>query len=215
MPRTAFDHTGLRYGKLLVLKRVNKISPPKWLCTCDCGNTHIVNSSELTGNKTKSCGCIMLSRKESYSRLYSIRKGMIQRCTNKKSTGYKNYGGRGITVCKEWLTSFSKFKKWATANGYSKLLTIDRIENNKGYYPSNCRWATKAIQTRNTRLKNNNKSGYQNVHFSTSMNKYTAQIKLKGKSIILGYADTAKEMAKIRDTFIIKNNLIGYTLNNF
>lgn len=83
------------------------------------------------------------------SRLYRIWIGINKRCYNKKSTGYKYYGGKGIKVCNEWYDNYILFKKWALSNGYKNNLTIDRINNDKNYYPGNCRWITKKEQSRN------------------------------------------------------------------
>ncbi|AVM69756.1 hypothetical protein C3V36_11205 [Lachnospiraceae bacterium oral taxon 500] len=84
------------------------------------------------------------------NRLYSIWKGMRSRCTNSKNKAYKNYGGRGITVCDEWL-SYDNFYEWAMANGYDESLTIDRADNDENYEPSNCRWVPMECQLRNKR----------------------------------------------------------------
>lgn len=88
---------------------------------------------------------------ESYTRLHAIWDNMKARCYNKNSNDYPRYGGRGVFVCDEWIQSYKAFSDWAKANGYAENLTLDRIENNKGYCPSNCRWVDRKVQANNTR----------------------------------------------------------------
>lgn len=154
------DLTGMRFGKLLVLKRHpenSKSGNARWICKCDCGNESIVIGSKLRSQHTKSCGCNKLSdiaQGHSTERLYRIWIGMKNRCYKKNNDNYKWYGAKGITICKEWLDSFISFREWALDNGYNDDLSIDRIDNDGSYSPKNCRWVTMKFQANN---KTNNR----------------------------------------------------------
>ena len=153
----AVELTGMRFGRLVVISKTrSKSGRVAWNCKCDCGNETTPLTTELLKGRTQSCGCLhndsmseKFKKHGQYStRLYKIWSNMIQRCGNPKSDSYYLYGEKGVTVCEEWK-DFTSFYGWAIANGYCDSLSIDRIENSKGYCPENCRWATPQQQTDN------------------------------------------------------------------
>lgn len=159
--------SGQKFGRLTIISLhhiSNKFDGKRkrvryyYLCKCECGKEKVILKDNL-GRLTNSCGCIskQLAKKRLLkhglcnTRLYDIWESMKQRCFYENSISYRNYGGRGITVCDEWKQSFIAFYKWATSNGYQENLTIDRINLDGDYEPTNCRFITMKEQGRNKR----------------------------------------------------------------
>ena len=164
------DLSGERFGKLSVLSYHSTTSygATAWKCKCDCGKEVIALSNNLRKGSTKSCGCaqhkgVIRKHGQCGTRLYSIWCGMKRRCNGINTHAYADYGGRGISVCAEWVDSFETFKKWAAENGYTDALSIDRIDNDGNYSPENCKWATRKTQCRNRRSSTRVSYGGKNL----------------------------------------------------
>lgn len=157
----SMDLTGNRFGRLTVIERAknDKFKHSQWLCECDCGTKIIVSLSHLRTGYTKSCGCLKkeiakevhTKHGKSYDPLYIVWCGMIYRCTNPNHHSYKNYGGRGVSVCDEWKDNPNCFIDWSISHGWKPGLQLDRINNSEGYRPENCHFVTPRINCNNTR----------------------------------------------------------------
>ena len=206
--------TGKRFGRLFVVARegTNKHKKPLWKCHCDCGNEVIVISQSLTGGRTTSCGCLRvelasklnLQHGMSGTRFHDIWITMRRRCSDEKFEGYEYYGGRGISVVDRWK-DFENFKEdmYESYVSHTELFgnqntTIDRIDVNGDYCLENCRWATYETQNRNTRIREDSRTGVKGVCYVERDKKYTAYISVNKKFINLGYFDTIEQASKAR-----------------
>lgn len=219
------DLTNKQFGELRVLYRTeNKNGKVMFYCECSCGKKLNIPATNLKTGNTKSCGCKKkeyLSKKatkhgilKSDRKLYFLFHDIKKRCYNKKYKSYPVYGGRGISICDEWLNDLSSFIKWAKESNYKKGLIIDRINPNGNYSPDNCRFVNAQESASNTRLiLDSNTSGYKGVSKKEGLN-YQAYYSFNRKKLFLGYYSTAKEASLIRDAHIFVRGLWQYQLNN-
>lgn len=202
------NYIGKKFNRLTVTGHTFKNGKYYLVCQCDCGKIKEIIPYNVKSGATKSCGCLHreISKKKkdkpSYqthgmtgTRIYKTWQGIKDRCNNPNMSNYKNYGGRGIELCK-CLPNFETFYKWAMLHGYSDNLTIERKDVNGNYCvcKDNLKWATKSEQQRNKRLMPNNKTGHNGVYINNGRGKkYAASIVASGKPIYLGAYDTIEE----------------------
>ena len=188
MPKMV-DHTGKRYGRLLVIGHSHKNNHKEhvWECLCDCGNITSVRRGGLTSGDTRSCGCLksevtkkrMTKHGMRKTKIYHVWLAMKGRTTNANKSDYQRYGGRGISVCKEWFNHFIVFNTWAIGNGYKEGLEIDRINNDGNYCPDNCRWVTHVENSRNRHDVKLSMGKAKKIRVSISNGESVAQIARK------------------------------------
>lgn len=154
MKQDLIFHIGRRFNKWTIISeplRHPKFNGRYYLCECSCGQRSFVKAYSLKKSRSKACmACGRKKHGDCYSRLYHIWQNLKRRCHRKNAWAYHNYGARGIRVCDKWH-NYQEFRAWALTNGYSDNLQIDRIDNNRGYFPGNCRWTTREVNQRNTR----------------------------------------------------------------
>lgn len=199
------DLTGKKFGNLTVISFNSKNNKRyKWNCKCDCGNNTITDRSDLISGKSTSCGCRRLintkksntKHGQSKTRIYKIWLNMKKRCIDEKSINYEYYGGKGITLCERWM-DYENFYNDMKLN-YEDSLTLDRIDNSKGYNVENCRWVSMSVQQFNKSISSRNKSGHVGVYFDKKSGKWRATIGFNKEQINLGMFDDLDCAVKAR-----------------
>lgn len=203
------DLTGQEFYRWTVIERAenNRHGQSMWWCKCECGTIREVASNGLLNGTSKSCGCLKkdisvqlyTTHGESNTVLYGVWHGIKQRCSNPKHKHYENYGGRGIKIEYEpWETDYAEFSSWAKDNGYKKGLTLERLDNNKGYSPDNCIWATRKIQNRNQRVRKDNNTGIRGVSWDKDIKMFSVSLNCNNKLMYLDHFNTIEEAAEAR-----------------
>ncbi len=179
------------------------------LYKCYCGNEFKTQSHDVKNLKVKSCGCgkLIITHGMGNHRLYDTWSNMKKRCCSKTFKDYKDYGGRGITICDEWMDIKVFINDMYPT--FEEGLTLDRRDNNLGYSKDNCRWVSRSIQAKNTRkIRKNSTSNYRGVYFNKKNKTWHSSIMNNGCKFYFGSFNTAIEAAKAYDKFIIENSLI-------
>ena len=189
MPRKLKE--GDRFDRLVIIGAYSNKQSKHWQHTlrCDCGNIAVVAGGDLNKGTTRSCGCLKkeerLTHGMSKADEYPVWASMIQRCSNKNNDAYDNYGGRGITVCDEWMSFDSFFEDMGSRP--NKAMTLERVDNDKGYSGSNCIWASRITQSINQRIRRDNKTGCRGVSIAKNRGGYVSIIQREHKRVYLGF----------------------------
>lgn len=194
------DRTGMRYGRLRVLSGAG-VGPNKkrlWRCLCDCGGEIVVPSGSLATGNTRSCGCYhreQITLHGGWKRSsYNTWRAMLRRCRNPEDKDYPRYGARGITVCQEW----QDYVRFVSDMGEPEEgQTLDRIDNEQGYFKENCRWASGHIQAVNSRRRASS-TGHRGVVYMPLYKKWMANITVQGKRYYSKVCDTLEEAVAAR-----------------
>ena len=176
-----------------------------------CGKEFEAITKDIKRGNTRSCGCQINKQKITHglksNKFYKTWYGMMSRCTNPKIKAYKDYGARGITVCEEWV-DVATFIAWAESTHPNiEGVSLDRIDNDKGYYPENCRWADRSTQGTNQRMKSNNTSGYVGIYWNKDSKKWDAKIGVNSKLVNIGTFPLLENAIEARNNYIIENGL--------
>lgn len=217
------DLIGKRFGRLTVIsvfkKKTGEVFRRYCHCKCDCGKECDPRIDCLVSNKEKSCGCLNIERSKTHGyskhKLYKSFYRIIKRCTDKTNKDYKYYGARGIKLCDEWRYNPRAFVEYCLENGWKEDLTIDRIDVNGNYEPSNIRFVNLHIQCANQRLSVRNTSGYKGVSYRKDCDKWRSWIGIGDKLIHLGTYKTQKDALEARNNYIIENKLFEYPIQEW
>lgn len=215
------DYIGKKFGKWTILEYVGNKNGDRYVrCRCECGKEQEINFLRVISGGSKAClSCREKTHGNSDSPLYTVWLDMKRRCYNPKNTHYADYGGRGISICNEWM-DFGCFYDWAISTGYdeskakTRQCTLDRIDTNGNYEPNNCKWSNQCEQNANKRISNKNTSGYIGISWNKNRKLWECHVMFYRKRKYLGSSKIQKDLLEIRNKYIIENNL-PHTLQEY